>query len=143
MKKRYKILVVLICVSLLTMIATLPELIAVWPERKVVQQTFSNYADALISQNFDKAYGYTSPEFKEAISFQSFVQYQHDVQAKFGVLKSVKQKGMTVQRWRNPSRWNASIVADFQYTTAKVRFTFELRREDGHWTIFTSKGEEK
>ncbi|MGD0790262.1 MAG: hypothetical protein ABR920_00710 [Terriglobales bacterium] len=143
MKTRYKVLLVLACVWLFAMIATLPELIAVWPERTAVRQTFSNYADALVNQKFEEAYRYQSPEFQATTSFDRFVQYQHDVQAKFGVLKSVKQEGMTVQKWRSPSRWKASIVSDFQYANAKVRFTFELHRENGRWTIFSSSGEEK
>lgn len=32
---------------ILAMIVTLPELTAVWPERKVVRQTFSSYADTV------------------------------------------------------------------------------------------------
>ena len=143
MKRRYKVLLVLLCVWLFVMIATLPELIAVWPERKPVQQTFSNYAAALVNQRFEEAYGYHSREFQETIPFDSFVQYQREVQAKFGVLKSVEQKGMTVRKWRNPSRWRAIIAADFQYEKAKVRFTFELHRDNGRWTIFHSSGDQK
>jgi len=143
MKRRYKILLVIVCVWLFAMIATLPELIAVWPERRVVRQTFSSYADALVNQKFEEAYGYQSPDFQERVTFDSFVQYQRDVQAKFGALRSVQQEGMTVQKWRSPSRWRASIVADFQYEKAKVRFTFELNRDNGRWTIFSSSGKEK
>jgi hypothetical protein len=143
MKTRYKVLFLLACVWLFAMIATLPELIAVWPERTVVRKTFSNYADALVNQKFEEAYAYQSQEFQATTSFDSFVRYQHDVQAKLGVLKSVKQEGMTVQKWRSPSRWKASIVSDFQYANAKVRFTFELHRENGRWRIFSSRGEEK
>jgi hypothetical protein len=144
MKRRYKILLVLGGIWLFAMIAALPELTAVWPERKVVRQTFSSYADTLINQKFEEAYAYHSPEFQERVTLASFIQYQHDVQAKFGALKSVHEKGMTVQKWRNPSRWRAFIKADFQYERAKVRFNFELHRDDGgHWTIFSSSGEEK
>jgi hypothetical protein len=144
MKKSYKILLVVAGIWLFAMVATLPELTAVWPERKVVRQTFSSYADALVNQKFEDAYGSQSPEFQERVTLASFVQYQHDVQAKFGVLKSVHEEGMTVQKWRNPSRWRASIKADFQYERAKVRFNFELHRDDGaRWTIFSSSGEEK
>jgi len=143
MKKRYKILLVVVGIWLFAMIATLPELTAVWPERKVVRQTFSSYADALINQKFEEAYGYHSLEFQERVTLASFIQYQHDVQAKFGVLKSVHEEGMTVQKWRTPSRWSASIKADFQYEKAKVRFNFEMHRDNGHWTIFSSSGEEK
>jgi hypothetical protein len=143
MKRRYKILLVIFFIWLFAMAATLPELIAVWPERGIVRQTFSNYADALVNQKFEEAYRYQSPEFQATVSFDSFVKYQHDVQAKFGVLKSVKQEGMTVQKFRNPSRWRASVVADFLYERAKVRFTFELHRENDRWTIFSSSGEEK
>jgi nuclear transport factor 2 (NTF2) superfamily protein len=125
------------------MIALLPELIAVWPERTIVQQTFSSYADALVSQNFEAAYRYQSPEFQERITFDSFVQYERDAQSKFGILKSVQQEGMSVRKWRNPSRWRASIIADFQYERAVVRFTFELHRDNGRWTIFSSKGQEQ
>ena len=143
MNRRYKVVWVLLCLGLFAMTATLPELIAVWPERRVVRQAFSNYADALINQKFEEAYGYQSPEFQETVSFGSFVKYQHDLQAKFGALKSVKQEGMTVQKWRSPGRWRSSIVADFQYANAKVRFTFELHRDNGRWTIFSSSGKEK
>jgi hypothetical protein len=143
MKRRYKILLVIVGVWLFAMIATWPELTAVWPERKVVRQTFSSYADALVKQKFEEAYGYQSPEFQERVTLDSFVQYQHDVQAKFGILKSVQQEGMNVQKWRNPSRWRASIKADFRYERARLRFTFELHRENGRWTIFSSSGEEK
>jgi hypothetical protein len=125
------------------MIAFLPEIIAVWPERTIVQRTFSNYANALVNQNFEEAYGYQSPEFQERITFDSFVQYERAAQAKFGVLKSVREEGMNVQKWRNPSRWRASIIADFQYERAVVRFTFELHRDNGRWTIFSSKGKEQ
>jgi hypothetical protein len=142
-KRGYKVLLVLLCLALFAMVATLPELIAAWPERRVVRQTFSNYADALVEQKFVEAYGYQSPEFQETISLDSFVKYQRDVQAKFGILQSVKQEGMTVQKWRSPSRWKASIVADFQYANARVRFTFELHRENGRWSIFSSSGNEK
>jgi hypothetical protein len=143
MKRRYKILLVIVGIWLVAVIATLPELTAVWPERKVVRQTFSTYADALVNQKFEEAYGYHSPEFQERITLASFVQYQHDVQAKFGALKAVQQEGMTVRKWRNPSRWRASIKTDFRYEKAKVRFNFELHRENGRWTIFSSSGEEK
>lgn len=143
MKRRYKILSVLGGIWLFAMIATLPELVAVWPERKIVRQTFSNYAETLINQKFEEAYGYHSPEFRERVTLSSFIQYQNDVQAKFGALKSVHEAGMVVQKWRNSSGWRASIKADFQYEKAKVRFNFELHRDNGHWTIFSSSGEEK
>jgi hypothetical protein len=142
-KRRYKILVVIVGVWLFAMAATLPELTAVWPERKIVRQTFSNYADALVHQKFEEAYGYHDPEFQERVTLDSFVKYQRDVQARFGVLKAVQQEGMTVQKWRNPSRWRASIKADFLYEKATVRFTFELHREINRWTIFSSSGEEQ
>jgi hypothetical protein len=128
---------------LFAMISALPELTAVWPERKVVRQIFSSYADALVKQKFEEAYGYQSPEFQARVTLDSFVEYQHEVQAKFGILKSVQQEGMTVQKWRNPSRWKASINADFQYERSRVRFTFELHRDNGRWAIFSSSGEEK
>ncbi len=143
MKRRYKILLVIVSISLFAIIATLPELTAVWPERKVVRQTFSSYADALVHQKFEEAYGYHSPEFQERINFTSFIQYQHDVQAKFGALRAVQQQGMTVQKWRNPSRWRATIRANFLYEKARVRVNFELHRDNGRWTIFSSSGEEK
>lgn len=144
MKRRYKILLVLGGISLFAMIATLPELTAAWPQRKIVRQTFNGYADALIKQKFEEAYDYQSPEFRDRVTLASFVQYQHDVQAKFGVLKSVEEDGMTIQKWRNPNRWRASIKADFRYEKAEVRFNFELHRDDaGRWTIFSSSGNEK
>jgi|ERR1035438_6800492 hypothetical protein len=142
MKRRYKVLLVLLCVWLFVMLATLPELIAVWPERTAVRQTFSNYTEDLVNQKFEEAYRYQSAEFQERIPFDSFVQYQRDVQSKFGVLKGVKQEGMAVHKWRKPSRWGATILADFQYEKAKVRVTFELHRENGRWTIFSSSGKE-
>ena len=101
MMRPYQILLVIVGVGIVAMIATLPELRAVWPERKVVQQTFSSYADALVKQKFEEAYGYQSPEFQERVTLASFVQYQHDIQAKFGSLKSVQQEGMSVERWRS------------------------------------------
>jgi hypothetical protein len=143
MKRRYKVLLVIAGTWLFAMIATLPELTAVWPERKVVRQTFSRYTEALVNRKFEEAYGYQSPEFQERVTLASFVQYQDDAQAKFGVLKSVRQEGMAVQEWRNPDRWKASIKADFQYEKAKVRFTFVLHRDNGRWKIFGSRGEEK
>jgi PAS domain-containing protein len=124
------------------MIGTLPELVTVWPERTAVRQTFSNYADALVNQKFEEAYGYQSREFQGAISFDDFVRYQRETQAKFGALKSVEQRGMTVRKWRGPSRWRATVVSDFQYTNGRVRYTFELHRENDRWTILSSKGEE-
>lgn len=143
MKRRYKLLLVIGGIWLFAMTATLPELIAVWPERRVVRQTFTNYADALVNQKFEVAYGYQSPEFKERVTLDSFLKYQQDVQAKFGVLKSAQQQSMTVRKWRNPNRWSASIIADFQYEKAKVRFTVELHRDSDCWTIFSSSGEQK
>jgi hypothetical protein len=110
MKRRYKILLVLSGIWLFAMIVTLPELTAVWPERKVVRQTFNGYANALINQHFDEAYGYQSPEFQERVTLASFLQYQRDVQAKYGILKS--------------------------------GFSFELHRDNGRWTIFSSDGKE-
>jgi|SRR5580698_5635390 hypothetical protein len=143
MKRPYQILLVAVGIMIFALIGTLPELIAAWPERKLVSQTFSSYSNALVDQRFEEAYGYQSPEFKDQVSFASFVQYQRDVQAKFGTLRSVQPIGMTVQKWRNPSRWRASITADFQYEKARVRVAFELHREGGRWTIFSSSGEEK
>ena len=144
MKRRYKVALVLSGIWLFALIGTLPELTAVWPERKVVRQTFSSYADSLMKQRFEEAYGYHSAEFQEKITLASFIQYQHDIQAKFGVLKAVHEEGTTVQKWRNPSHWRASIRADFQYEKAKVRFNFELHRDDGgRWTIFSTDGQEK
>ena len=144
MKRRYIILLLIGGVWFLAAVSLLPELTAVWPERRVVEQTFSSYGDALVKQEFEEAYGYQSPEFKERITLDSFVQYQRDAQTKFGVLKSVQQEGMTVRKWRNPSRWRASITAEFQYERARVRFTFELHRDDsGRWTIFSSRGKEE
>jgi hypothetical protein len=142
MKRRSTILLVLGGLFLFAMIATLPELVAVWPERKVVKETFSGYTEALISQRFEEAYAYHSPEFQERVTLASFIQYQHDVRGKFGVLKSVDETGMTVQKWRNPSRWKASVQADFHYERAKVRFSFVLHRDNGRWTVFSSNGEE-
>jgi hypothetical protein len=143
MKRGYKILLVVAGIWLFAMIATLPELTAVWPERKGVRQTFPSYADDLVKQKFEEAYGYQSPEFQQRVTLASFVQYQHDIQAKFGILRSVQQQSMTVQKWRNPSRWRASIEADFGYEGARVRFSFQLHRDTGRWTIVSSSGQEK
>src|SRR5690242_13447394 len=105
MKRPYKILLVVVGIWIFAILTTLPELTAVWPERKVVRQTFSSYADALIKQKYEEAYGYQSPEFQERVTLASFTQYQHDIEAKFGILRSVQQESMTVQKWRNPNRW--------------------------------------
>jgi hypothetical protein len=143
MKRRNKIILAISGLWLFVMVATFPELMAAWKERPVVEQLFSRYADALVNQNFGQAYAYQSPEFQEAISLASFVQYQRDAQAKLGPLQSVRQEGITVGKWRNPTRWQAIVVADFKYAKAKIRFTFVLHRDSDHWTIFSSSGTEK
>ena len=68
----YKIWLPILGVALLAVVATLPELTAVWPERKVVRETFTTYTDALIKRRFAEAYAYHSPEFKEKITLRQF-----------------------------------------------------------------------
>jgi hypothetical protein len=66
-----------------------------------------------VPYSFEEAYGYQSPEFQGRVTLASFVQYQHDVQAKYGTMKAVREGGMTVQKSRSPSRWRAYVNADF------------------------------
>jgi hypothetical protein len=81
-KKRYKVLLLIAGIWFFAIIATFPELAAVWRKRKAVRQTFSSYTEALVGQKFEEAYGYQSPGFRERVTLASFVQYQHDVQTK-------------------------------------------------------------
>ncbi|HET8667197.1 MAG TPA: hypothetical protein VFM10_04390, partial [Terriglobales bacterium] len=120
-----------------------PEMIAAWRERQPIQQMFSAYSDALVAQDFQRAYSYHSAEFQQQISYASFVQYQHDVRARFGTLNNVERRGSTIQAWRSPKNVRAVIVADFHYAKGTVRFTCQLRREGGKWTLLNEKGDEQ
>jgi hypothetical protein len=143
MKRSHKVLLILAGIWLFAFVATWPELVAVWPQRAVVQKTFTNYSNALLHQDFAEAYGYNGPEFQQQISLDSFLEFQRNMQARFGTLKSVKQRSLEVRKWRRPSRWNATVVADFQYEKSTVRTTFELHRENDRWAIFKSSSQEQ
>ena len=142
MRRPYIVLTAIIAVGISAVIATLPEIMAAWPERKAVQETFSRYAEALVQQRFEDAYRYQSREFRERVTLESFLKYQHDVQDKFGLLKTVEQQGITVEKWKNQDRWRASVNANFRFERATAKFTFELHRDDGRWTIFSFTGTE-
>src|SRR5712692_9555412 len=122
LKRRYKILLWIVGIWAFAMVLNGPGMLRACQQKKAVNQTFSAYATALVSKQFEEAYRYCSRDFQEATSFQAFVSLHQELQSRYGNLNSVKQKGSVVEGRGSPARWAAVIKADHMYQAKSIRF---------------------
>jgi hypothetical protein len=118
------------------MIGTAPELIKAIKQRDVVERTFSEYADAIVTGNWQSAYDRGGNDFRAATPFDNFVSSLVGLQRKYGKLLSVKQKGLELHVYRSPEKQIARISADHQYEKRTISFVYEFHFEDGRWALY-------
>jgi len=123
---------IIAAVAVLAIAATSPGWIR-WFE---VRRTFQMYADALMRNDYNRAYSFCSPEFAADTPYGTFEVQQKSLTDSHGPLKSVKQQGVSVEGEGAPLQWHATIRAELSYARKTFEVVYELRLVDGHWKLW-------
>jgi hypothetical protein len=118
------------------MIAFTPEFVALHRETQAVKQSFADFGDSLVRQQFDVAYSYCGTQFREATPYGQFVNEQEDLASQYGALKSVERKTYQVHGKGHPTDWRASIDAALVYAKKTVPGEFVFDIENDRWVLY-------
>jgi hypothetical protein len=138
MKKPYKILIwVALGIWVIALIMALsPKIMKLHREKENAEKTFAAFSGNLVNQRYQDAYGLSGSDFRQAASFDEFVEQQKKYRDEFGSLTSVHQAASDVEGKGTPMFWRAVIDADLVFEKKTVRFEFVFRQEGGRWVLF-------
>ena len=139
MKKRQVVYRALVLVAVLILIALFNNFrlqVAAYRQKRVLESTFREYAQDLVSRNYTAAYAYGDRAFKEALDPQAFAAQQQALESRFGVLKSVRESGFDMHGRGSPMEWTAAVAETREYEKREVHITNEFHFENGRWQLF-------
>jgi len=129
---KLKISVAAISVIALAWMIVMPALYWQYHESRKTLNSFSN---ALVSQNYARAYAFTSPELRQVTSYGIFLKKNKNLVSQFGKLRRI-----------DVANWNATDSKDGWLATGKTIWVFarislpmniELKKKHGKWKIFS------
>lgn len=112
-----------------------PRIVEAWHERKELDSKFSQYADAIVGNRWDKAYEMSSERFRNATTFEQFVHQHQDLKGTYGALKRVTRGKTVVQGRGTPAKWEAEINANLEYEARSIQVVYWFVRVDGDWRL--------
>lgn len=116
-----------------------PNLLNAGKQKKLVEASFQDYANALMARDYARAYDFTSDEFKKAVPFETYAERRRELETEFGPLKSISQEQTYVHGKGSPMRWIAIIEAHEKYKKTELVSACELHLERGAWRVFGCK----
>ena len=137
MNGSYKVTLLLLAAVLLAGMALFaPELVRAFQQRGEVAATFASYSDALVREDWHKAYAFSGPEFREAAPFENFVGRLTDLEKSYGRLRAVEQKSLYVRFFRSPPAGVTIIGAEHHYERGVIQVRYEFHYHGGRWLLY-------
>lgn len=100
---------------------------------------FSEFANSVVTHNYDQAYRMGGSDFREALTHDEFVAEQKDLEEKYGRIKTITRQTYDVKGSGTPTFWRGDIEADFVYERESIRVEIVFHQENGRWVIFGMK----
>jgi len=93
------------------------------------------YAQALVSEDYERAYNLTNPDFKEAMSETQFVEQQTALETRLGRLRAVKVGPSETEG--NQSGWSSTVSANFEFEHGSLEFVFVMKKDGSSWGVYS------
>ena len=132
--RRFAIGAVIAILATVTIVA-IPRLIEASKYRQIVTTTCANFASALVHGDYVAAYAITSADFREHTSYDEFVSEQNALQARYGRLEQIVQKGSIVRGRGTPPRWSAQVNTTLLFQRGHLDVVYEFHDDGGKWLL--------
>lgn len=93
------------------------------------------YTEALVSEDYERAYNLTNPDFKEALSQAQFVEQQTTLKNRLGRLKAVTIGPSETEG--NQSGWSSTVGANFEFDRGSLEFVFVMKKDGSSWGVYS------
>jgi hypothetical protein len=130
------LLILFVAVMLAALVYAIPHFVRLSRETPEVSRAFAGYGAALVDQRYADAYRLGGQSFADALTYDQFVEQQHELQERFGRLKSVHPVGYNVSGKGDPYLWSAVIAADYVFEKRTLRFDVSFRKENDQWMLY-------
>ena len=111
-----------------------PKFLSISRDTKRVERIFADYGAALVAHHFENAYQLCSPDFQAATSYEQFVNWQDNMETRYGRLKSVERQALKVHC--DNAGCTATISASLKYENGTVQYKYALHKDGDRWSIF-------
>jgi hypothetical protein len=101
-----------------------------------LERPFDQFSGAIVHHRYDEAYKQCGSVYRQAMSYDQFVQYYSSLEKQFGPLKSYKRGGLEVTARSFPPLWRGVMDAEFVYEKKTLGFEFVFHKEGDRWVIF-------
>src|SRR5580658_7407551 len=115
---------------LAALVYAIPHFVRLSHETPEVSRAFAGYGAALVDQRYADAYQFGGQSFADALTYDQFVEQQHELQERFGRLKSIHAVGHNTTGKATPYLSSAVIAADYVFEKRTVRFDVSFRKEN-------------
>jgi hypothetical protein len=127
-----KVLVAFLTLVGISLIVIMPTLF--WQLHEA-NKALHGFCDALIAKQYKPAYDLTSKEFQASVDFQKFTKVHDDLALRVGDLKSVEITHSEVKEQRDG--WYGTAETTMTFTRGTLNFTYILKKNDGHWRVYS------
>jgi hypothetical protein len=100
-----------------------------------LNRTFSEYAQALTSGNYQAAYGHSDSEFRSLTDLPTFIAQHKELETAFGRLETVSNENIAVEGRGSPLEWVGIVEADLHFHNKTIRVNYELHFVDDRWLV--------
>jgi len=134
--KRKRLLLVGGGIVLLILVATAPLMLRGWRQKKSFDNFFKEYSSALVQGDFRQAYETAGTEFRNATTFDEFLQQHQTLAIERGKLISVRQGRTIVDGTGSPLAWVAVTTAALNFNHGSVNVTYEFHSDGSAWRLY-------
>jgi hypothetical protein len=129
--KRRKILVAIGILFAVPLVVIMPGLF--W-ELHEATTALHGFTDALIAKQYERAYEFTSPEFRGATDYPTFVKAQDGLTIRMGDLKDVEVSHAEIKD--RTDGWHGTAEVEMNFARGNLEFDYVLKKENHSWKIY-------
>jgi hypothetical protein len=107
-----------------------------WRQKRSFDRFFTNYSNLLIKGDFRAAYETAGPEFRNAVTFETFLQQHKLLAIEKGELISIRQGQTIVEGKVDPPSVVAITTATLRFSKGPVDVTYEFQSDGSAWHLY-------
>jgi hypothetical protein len=105
-------------------------------QKRQVDRVFDQYAQALSSGDYQKAYSMCGPEFRSVTSFERFQLVNKNLRAQNGQLRRIVRTTSEV-KWRFSSpNWIGRVLARMEFSNGEDHILYEFHQSEREWRLY-------
>ncbi len=123
------------CGVLLALAALLtPLFVELFRQKRLLEVTFTQYANAVVARDYPKAYGFLGPDLHRVVTLAKFSEQQSLIETEFGGVSRINFSDVELEG-NGSDKWTGSLRAKFIHVGRESVFDFYFRSDGKTWTI--------